>query len=67
MIPILMSASVSTRGMKDAYYSDEERENMYLSALEFYTTKLFKGNNEQKIVFAENSGWNLTKFSKWGG
>lgn len=60
-IPILMTASVSTRGMKGAAFSDEEREKMYLEALKFYLEALPK---DQPIVFAENSGWPLDKFSR---
>jgi len=58
-LPILMTASVSTRGMKGAVFSDEEREKMYLEALKFYLETLPK---DQPIVFAENSGWNLDAF-----
>lgn len=56
MLPILMTASVSTRGMKGADFSDSEREGMYLGALEYYLKTL---EPERRIVFAENSGWDL--------
>lgn len=56
-LPVLMTASVSTRGMKGACFSDTERECMYIDTLRFYCTKLLKNNPDQKIVFVENSGW----------
>lgn len=58
-IPILMTASVSTRGMKGACFTDEEREKMYIDTLDFYLSNLLKENPSQAIVFAENSGWDL--------
>ena len=56
-LPLLMTASVSTRGMIGARYTDEEREAMYVDALTYYIVHLFKSDPQQKIVFAENSGW----------
>ena len=41
-LPILMTASVSTRGMAGADFSDEEREKMYLETLGFYEAKAFR-------------------------
>lgn len=60
-LPLLMTASVSTRGMKGACFSDEEREEMYVSALMFYVNHLLPQRPEQRIVFAENSGWDLER------
>jgi len=60
-LPLLLTASVATRGMKGAAFSDEEREKMYLEALKFYLEVLPK---DQPIVFAENSGWPLEKFKE---
>jgi len=60
-IPVLLTASVSTRGMKGAAFSDEERERMYLETLKFYLEAL---PENQPIVFAENSGWPLEKFKE---
>ena len=57
-LPIVMTASVSTRGMKGADFSDVEREKMYLETLEYYLRD-FSG---RKIVFVENSGWDLVAF-----
>ena len=57
-VPVLMTASVSTRGMKDAYYAAEEREMMYIETLNYYIETVMSDPN-QHIVFAENSGWNL--------
>lgn len=53
-----MTASVSTRGMKKAYFSDEERERMYVETLNIYIDGIMQ-NEAQDIVFAENSGWDL--------
>ena len=47
-LPLLLTASISARGMKGACFSDEEREAMYLAALKWYL---------------ENSGWNLSAFA----
>lgn len=55
-----MTASVSTRGMKGACFTDDERERMYLNALSYYLLAL----PDAKIVFAENSGWNLEGFAR---
>ena len=60
-LPLLMTASVSTRGMKGACFSDAEREKMYVEALRFYLETLPK---DQPIVFAENSGWDLAAFAR---
>lgn len=62
MIPLLMTSSVSTRGMKGACFSDEERESMYVNALQFYIDT-FKYSN-QEIVFADNSGWDLDRIKQ---
>lgn len=61
-IPVLMTASVSTRGMVGACFSDTEREEMYIGALSYYIQHLLPQNKEQRIVFAENSGWDLCSF-----
>lgn len=58
-LPILLTASVSTHGMKGALFSDNERETMYLATLEFYLNML---PENRQLVFAENSGWNLHNF-----
>lgn len=62
-LPILMTASVSTRGMKGADFSDDEREKMYLKTLAFYHSEF----PEHKIVFVENSGWDISKFKEKAG
>lgn len=59
-LPLLMTASISTRGMKEAYYTDVEREQMYLDTLTTYI-KLILKYPQYKIVFAENSGYDLSK------
>ena len=56
-----MTASVSTRGMKGADFSDEERETMYVSTLQHYIDNVLKGHPERRIVFAENSGWDKNR------
>ena len=58
-LPILMTASVSTRGMKGADFSDAEREAMYVTTIRYYLEVLLKKDQERKIVFADNSGWDL--------
>lgn len=62
-LPLLMTASVSTRGMKNACFTDKEREGMYVGALQFYIDKLLNNVNEggYNIVFSENSGYDLTR------
>ena len=57
-LPVLMTASISTRGMKNAYYSDDEREQMYVESLNFYIENVLSDVN-QSVVFVDNSGWNL--------
>ena len=61
LIPLLMTASVSTRGMKGACFSDEQREQMYLETLRYYLETL---PEDQPIVFADNSGWGLDRFQQ---
>jgi hypothetical protein len=45
-IPLLMTASVATRGMKGADFTDEEREKMYLSTIRFYIKELLISVNK---------------------
>lgn len=63
-IPLLMTASVSTRGMKGACFTDAEREAMYVGALNYYITNILSKQPEQRIVFAENSGWNVESIKR---
>ena len=58
-LPVLMTASISTRGMKGACFTDMEREDMYAEALSYYIQHLLSHDTSQRIVFAENSGWDL--------
>ena len=58
-LPILMTASVSTRGMKGACFAPEEREYMYINTMCFYRDEILRKDQERRIVFVENSGWNL--------
>lgn len=60
ILPTLMTASVSTRGMVGACFSDIERQEMYLTTLAYYLHTFPKLN----FVFAENSGWDLVKFKE---
>lgn len=60
-LPILMTASVSTRGMKGACFADDERYGMYLQALKWYISICHKWEGI-KLVFADNSGWDLLTF-----
>lgn len=56
-----MTASVSTRGMKGACFTDQEREAMYVNALSYYIVNIQR-KSDVRIVFAENSGWDLEVF-----
>lgn len=67
LLPVLLTASISTRGMKNASFTDTEREKMYFDTLLFYINNLIIKNDYligTKIIFAENSGWNLQKFKE---
>ena len=57
MLPILLTASVDTRGMKNAKFSAEEREKMYVDTLNYYISDLSKRKGQFTLIFAENSGW----------
>ena len=57
-LPLLMTASVDPRGMLGANFSPAVREKMYIDALGFYLDEL-AGDEYGKIVFVENSGWDL--------
>lgn len=59
-LPVLLTASVSTRGMVGALYSDEERERMYISTLKFYMDRF----PQYCYVFVENSGWDLNRIRR---
>lgn len=58
MIPILLTASVDTRGMSGAKFAALEREKMYVDTLNYYIDDLSKRDGSFELVFAENSGWN---------
>ena len=58
-LPILMTASISTRGMVGADFTDKERERMYLGTLEYYVEEVLAKDELRKIVFVENSGWDI--------
>ncbi|MCM1291733.1 MAG: hypothetical protein NC207_07370 [Bacteroides sp.] len=62
-LPILMTASISTRGMVGACFSDEERYRMYLGTLHYYINEFFidKHMEEVRLVFVDNSGWDLSQ------
>ena len=57
MIPLLLTASIDTRGMKGAMFAAEEREKMYVDTLNFYIGEFEQRGIQSQIVFAENSGW----------
>ncbi len=63
-LPLLMTAAVSTRGMKGACFDDEQREQMYIDALNFYIKVFSKNKSENKIIFVDNSGWDLKRIEK---
>lgn len=58
MIPILLTASVDTRGMSGAKFAALEREKMYVDTLNYYIDDLGERDGIFELVFAENSGWN---------
>ncbi len=58
MIPVLLTASVDTRGMSGAKFAAQEREKMYVDTLNYYIDDLGKRGGTFELVFAENSGWN---------
>lgn len=60
-LPILMTASVSTRGMVGADFSNELRERMYIESLQFYCEELLDRDRDRSVVFVDNSGWNLDR------
>lgn len=57
MLPLLLTASIDTRGMKGAMFAAEERERMYVNTLNYYIDEFERQHIPGKIVFAENSGW----------
>ena len=57
MIPILLTASVDTRGMKGAKFTAKEREKMYVDTLNYYIKLFGSEKYDTTLVFAENSGW----------
>lgn len=57
-LPLLLTASVSTRGMRGACFTDNEREAMYAGALAWYVQNLPEG---QPITLCDNSGWDLRR------
>ena len=57
MIPLLLTASIDTRGMKGAMFTAEDREKMYVDTLNFYIRRFEERGIQGQIVFAENSGW----------
>ena len=58
LLPLLMTASVDTRGMAGALYAAQDREKMYVETIRYYLSTICR-DPRQKIVFCENSGWNL--------
>lgn len=69
MIPILLTASIDTRGMSGACFDATDREKMYVDTLNYYIQHLGSKSNETfELVFVENSGWNknavLSKLNK---
>ena len=58
LLPVLMTASVDTRGMKGALFAASEREKMYVETVRYYLDAICR-DPRQKIVFCDNSGWDL--------
>ena len=62
-----MTASVDTRGMVGALYAATEREKMYVETIRYYLSTVCH-DPRQKIVFCDNSGWDLDSIcEKVGG
>ncbi|MCD8539131.1 MAG: hypothetical protein LRY55_04735 [Leadbetterella sp.] len=59
-LPLLMTASVDTRGMSQARFSPEQREEMYIQTLRFYGKELLD-KGDYTLVFTDNSGWDLNR------
>lgn len=59
MLPVLLTASVDTRGMKGAKFSAQERGKMYVDTLNYYISDLSKRQGNFTLIFAENSGWSV--------
>lgn len=59
-IPILLTAAVDPRGTHGAHFTPAEREEMYIHTLQYYSREL-KDIPNLILVFAESSGWNLTR------
>ena len=62
-LPILMTATVDTRGMAGADFTSEEREGMYLDAIRFYLNTV-PDYGRKRLVFVENSGWDLGRMEE---
>ena len=63
-LPILMTASVSTRGMQGADFTDAEREAMYIATLKYYLETILAADADRRIVFVDNSGWDIERIIK---
>lgn len=50
--------------MKGAMFSAEDREQMYVSTLNYYIDLFGKKSIYMEMVFAENSGWNLKSMAE---
>lgn len=57
-LPLLLTASVDTRGMQGSCFQAMEREKMYVDTLNFYIDHLGSKKERFEMVFVENSGWN---------
>ena len=53
-----MTASVDTRGMPSGAFAATDREKMYVESVLYYLKTICR-DPRQKIVFCDNSGWNL--------
>ena len=53
MMPLLLTTSIDTRGMRGAMFSAEERERMYVDTLNFYISEYEKKGIRGQIDFAE--------------
>jgi hypothetical protein len=59
-LPLLLTATVDPKDTPGADFTPPVREEMYIQTLQFYCSEL-ENLPETHIVFAENSGWNLSR------
>lgn len=64
LMPVLLTASVDTRGMKGGKFTATEREKMYIDTLNYYIRLFTRKQIKATLVFVENSGWPQERVTK---